>query len=109
MKYNRSLFGIDQDSSIDSEKIRQVQNALDITFSHLYLDLVTYADEAAPEISSFSYEDEETCISEFFPFSSEATPYTISWYLGPGCPPKLPKGRVPILHSNIHTLAPRLT
>ena len=96
MKYDWSSFGIDQGSSVDGNKISQVQKTIGVVFPDAYLDLVAYADEASPEISSFRYGDGETCISEFFPFSTELTPYTISWYLGPGAPPQLPKGMIPI-------------
>ncbi|MPQ83112.1 SMI1/KNR4 family protein [Pseudomonas sp. MAFF 730085] len=96
MKYDLSLFGIDKGSSVDESKISQLQRTLGVTFPESYLDLVTYADEASPAISSFSYGGEETCVSEFFSFSSEVTPHSICWYIGPGRPPNLPKSMIPI-------------
>ncbi|WP_099236294.1 SMI1/KNR4 family protein [Pseudomonas sp. ICMP 460] len=96
MKYDWSSFGIDKGSSVDENKIFQLQKTLGVIFPESYLDLVTFADEASPAMSSFSYGEEETCVSEFFSFSSEVTPHTISWYIGPGRPPKLPNGMIPI-------------
>lgn len=96
MKFDWSSFGIEQGSSVDANTISQVEKLLSVTFPKSYLDLVTYSDEASPEVSSFSYDDEGTCISEFFSFSPDATPYTISWYSGAGKPPGLPNGLVPI-------------
>lgn len=60
------------------------------------MDLVKYSDEAIPEISSFSHGEKGTCISEFFSFSPDVTPYTISWYLGAGKPPGRPQEMVPV-------------
>lgn len=96
MKFDWSSFGIEQGSSVDGDTIIQVQKLLGVAFPESYLDLVKYSDEASPEASSFPYGDEGTCISEFFSFSPDATPYTISWYLGAGKPPGLPNGMVPI-------------
>jgi hypothetical protein len=96
MKFYWSSFGIKQGSSVDRNTISKVQKLLDVSFPKSYLDLVTYSDEASPEVSAFSYGDEGTYISEFFSFSPDVTPYTISWYSGAGKPPGLPKGMVPI-------------
>ncbi|WP_241173212.1 SMI1/KNR4 family protein [Pseudomonas chlororaphis] len=96
MKFDWSSFGIEQGSSIDGNTVSQVQKKLGVIFPKSYLDLVTYSDEASPEVSSFSYGDEGTCISEFFSFSPDATPYTISWYSGAGKPLGLPDGMIPI-------------
>lgn len=96
MKFDWSSFGIEQGSSVDDDTITQVQKLLGVAFPVSYLDLVKYSDEASPEVSSFPYGNEGTCISEFFSFSPDATPYTISWYLGAGTPPGLPNGMVPI-------------
>jgi hypothetical protein len=96
MKFDWSSFGIEQGSSVDSTTISQVKKLLGVSFPKSYLDLVTYSDEASPEVSGFSYGNEGTCISEFFSFSPDVTPYTISWYLGAGKPPGLPKEMVPI-------------
>lgn len=96
MKFDWSPFGIEQGSSVDSNTISQVQKLLGVSFPKSYLDLVAYSDEASPEVSAFSYGDEGTCISEFFSFSPDVTPYTISWFSGAGKPTGLPKGMVPI-------------
>jgi hypothetical protein len=96
MKFDWSTFGIEQGSSVDSNTISQVEKLLGVSFPNLYLDLIKYSDEASPEISSFSYGEEGTCISEFFSFSPDATPYTVPWYLGAGKPPGLPDGMIPI-------------
>lgn len=73
-----------------------VQKLLGVVFPKSYLDLVKYADNASPEVSSFLYGDAATCISKFFSFSPDETPYTISWYVGAGIPPGLSDGMVPI-------------
>ncbi|MGY2293748.1 SMI1/KNR4 family protein [Pseudomonas sp. SDO528_S397] len=96
MSVDWSSFGISQRRSLNSFEISNVEKSLGVNFPKLYLDLVAYADEASPEISSFTYGDNETCISDFFSFSAQQSPYSISWYLGLGGPPGLPKGRVPI-------------
>lgn len=96
MKFDWNSFGIDPASSVDCHTISQVQKLLGVAFPNSLLDLVKYSDEAIPEISSFSYEDKGTCISEFFSFSPDVTPYTISWYLGAGKPPGLPQEMDPV-------------
>ncbi|WP_080932047.1 SMI1/KNR4 family protein [Pseudomonas fluorescens] len=96
MKFDWNSYGIDPGSSVDCDTIFQVQKLLGVVFPESFLNLVTYSNEASPEISSFSYGNEETCISEFFSFSPVVTPYTITWYLGAGRPLGLPKGMVPI-------------
>jgi hypothetical protein len=96
MKLDWNSFGIDPRPSVDCDTIFQVQKLLGVAFPDTFLDLVTYSDNASPETSSFLYGDEETCISEFFSFSPAMTPYTITWHLGVGSPPGLPKGMVPI-------------
>lgn len=94
--FNWGYFGIEPNFIVDEDTIRQTQKLFGVLFPQSYLDLVTYADEASPEICSFSYGNEEACISEFFSFSSDKVPYTISWYSGPGAPPGLPKGMIPV-------------
>ncbi|WP_149086343.1 SMI1/KNR4 family protein [Pseudomonas prosekii] len=96
MKFDWSSFGIEQGSSVDANTISQVEKLLSVNFPKSYLDLVTYSDEASPETSSFPYGNEGTCISEFFSFSPDVAPYTISWYSGAGTPPGLPKQMIPI-------------
>lgn len=96
MKFDWSTFGIEPDSTVDDDTISQIQKLFGVLFPRSYLDLVTYADEASPEVSSFPYGEGETCISEFFSFSPDKVPYTISWYSGPGAPPGLPKGMIPV-------------
>ncbi|MGF6109080.1 SMI1/KNR4 family protein [Pseudomonas frederiksbergensis] len=80
MKFDWSLFGIVQGSSIDTDTIAQTQKLLSVVFPDLYLDLVKYADEASPEISSFPYGNAGTCISEFFSFSPVLKAGTIVWH-----------------------------
>ncbi|MFJ2494564.1 SMI1/KNR4 family protein [Pseudomonas iridis] len=95
--------------------IYQVQKLLYANFPESYLDLVIHSDSASPKTSEFSYGDEKTCISEFFQFSADVTPYTILWNLEAGSRPGLPKGMVPIardaggklvyLNLNTHSIA----
>lgn len=91
MKFDWGSFGAEQDSSVDGDTITQVQNKLlGVVFPDSYLALVKYSDEASPEVSSFPYGNEASCISEFFSFSPDATPYTISWEVGVGRPQDFP-------------------
>lgn len=96
MKFDWSSFGIEKNSIIDSNVISKVQRSLGVTFPNTYLDLVTYCDEASPKVSSFSYGETGTCISEFFSLLPNESQYTVSWYSGKGKPPNLPKDFVPI-------------
>ncbi|MBP5954591.1 SMI1/KNR4 family protein [Pseudomonas anatoliensis] len=96
MKIDWCSFGIEQGSSVDSNTIFQVEELLGISFPKSYLDLVTFSDKAAPEISSFSYGNEKTCISEFFSFSPDVASHTILWYSGAGKPLGIPKQMIPI-------------
>jgi hypothetical protein len=96
MKFDWSTFGIEEGSSVDTNTISQVEKLLNVSFPKTYLDLVTYSNEASPEISSFPHGNEGTCISEFFSFSPDVAPYTISWYSAAGKPPGLLKQIIPI-------------
>ncbi|WP_149086339.1 SMI1/KNR4 family protein [Pseudomonas prosekii] len=96
MKFDWSSFGIEQESSVDTNAISQIEKLLSVSFPKSYLDFVTYSDKASPEISSFPYGNEAACMSEFFFFSPDVAPYTISWYSGAGKPPGLPKQMIPI-------------
>ncbi|NAT25708.1 SMI1/KNR4 family protein [Pseudomonas syringae] len=96
MKFDWSSFGIEKNSVMDSNSLSKVQKSLGVNFPSAYLDLVTYSDEASPEISSFPYGETGTCISEFFSLLPNESPYTVSWYSGLGKPPNLPEGFVPI-------------
>lgn len=96
MKFDWSSFGIEQGSSVNTNTISQVEKLLSVSFPNSYLELVRYSDIASPEISSFPYSNEGTCISEFFSFSPDVAPYTISWYSRAGKPPGLPKKMTPI-------------
>jgi hypothetical protein len=90
MKFGWSSFMVEQGSSVDGDTITQVQKKLlGVAFPESYLELVKYSDEASPEVSSFPYGNVASCISEFFSFSPDATPYTISWCVGVGRPPGL--------------------
>lgn len=96
MKFDWITFGIKEGSSVDTNTISQVEKLLSVSFPKSYLELVRYSDVASPETSSFPYSNEGTCISEFFSFSPDVAPYTISWYSGAGKPPGLPKQMTPI-------------
>ncbi|WP_347900728.1 SMI1/KNR4 family protein [Pseudomonas purpurea] len=96
MNIDWSFFGIEQGSSVDADTIVQVETLLKVKFPESYLDLVIYADEASPEAASFVYGDTGTCISEFFSFSPDVRPYTVSWYSRAGGVPGLPVRLVPI-------------
>jgi len=89
-------FGIRKDSKIDAGIISSVQKKLNVIFPNSYVDLIMYSNGACPEISSFEYQDDGTCISEFFEFSDEVRPYTISWYTRSNGVPNLPDGFIPI-------------
>jgi hypothetical protein len=101
MKFDWSSFGIEQGSSVDTNTISQVEKLLSVSFPKSYLDLVTYSDEASPEILSLPYGNELTCISEFFSFSPDVAPYTISWYSGAGKPLGLLKQMIPIARMRV--------
>lgn len=93
--YNWDEFGIDRNSDVDDQLISRLEKAFNISFPESYLDLVRFNSEASPEVCVFSYQDGETCISEFFKFSEQVEPYTISWYLKKGIE-GMPEGIVPI-------------
>lgn len=64
MKFDWGSFGAEQDSSVDGDTITQVQNKLlGVVFPDSYLALVKYSDEASPEVSSFPYGNEASCMS----------------------------------------------
>jgi hypothetical protein len=96
MKIDWSSFGIEQSSSVTDDIISQTQKLLGVSFPNSYLDLVTYSDKSSPETSSFPYDGNESCISEFFEFSPDIRPYTIAWYVRAGGTAGLPAGIVPI-------------
>lgn len=96
MSFNWENFGISAGSKVDHQIISTIQENLGFIFPESYIDLVKFSDCASPEIASFNYDDDETSISEFFEFSDEVRPYTISWYLRPDRYPFLTKGYVPI-------------
>lgn len=87
-------FAIEPGSTVTDPVIAQVQQQLGVLLPALYLDLVRYADAASPEVSCFSYDLGETCISEFFTFSAQAQPYSLLWYAQRV--PGLPAGYLPI-------------
>ncbi|UUT19627.1 MULTISPECIES: SMI1/KNR4 family protein [Pseudomonas] len=96
MKIDWSSFGIEQSSSVTNDTISQTQKLLGVIFPSSYLDLFTYSDKSSPEISSFPYDENESCISEFFELSPDIRPYTIAWYARAGGTAGLPTGIVPI-------------
>ncbi|MDD2893357.1 MAG: SMI1/KNR4 family protein [Halothiobacillaceae bacterium] len=96
MPINWEAFGIKRNSGVTLEMVSSVQKNLGIVLPETYVDLVMYSDGACPEISSFEYQDDGTCISEFFEFSDEVRPYTITWYTRPGGLTNLPDRFVPI-------------
>lgn len=77
------IYGIAKNPIITQELISAIETQLNLALPETYLDLIKYSDEAAPEISTFSYANESTCISEFFEFSQKNQPYTVCWYLDP--------------------------
>ncbi|MFZ6707995.1 SMI1/KNR4 family protein [Undibacterium sp. TC9W] len=89
-------FGIEKKSSVDSRIVSAVQKKLNVIFPDSYVDLVMHSDSACPEISTFEYQKEETCISEFFEFTDEVRQFTISWYARPHGVFNLPERFIPI-------------
>ncbi|MFZ6775944.1 SMI1/KNR4 family protein [Undibacterium sp. Ji83W] len=89
-------FGTEKKSSVDTRIVSVVQEKLNVIFPQSYVDLVMYCDCACPEISTFEYQEEETCISEFFEFTDEVRQFTISWYARPHGVFNLPERFIPI-------------
>ncbi len=60
MKLDWSPFGIEPNSTVNDGTISQIQKLFGMLFPQSYLALVTYADKASPEVSSFPYAEGET-------------------------------------------------
>jgi hypothetical protein len=60
---NWSYYGIESNSQVTDEVIREVELKLGVSFPSAYLDLVKYNDEAVFEVGTFEYDGGTTCIS----------------------------------------------
>jgi SMI1-KNR4 cell-wall len=96
MSINWEKFGIEAGSEVDDQIVSSIQKNLGVVFPDSYVDLVKFSNCASPEISTFKYQNDETCISDFFEFSEQIKPNTISWYVRPGGFPFLSSGYIPI-------------
>lgn len=96
MTMDWKTWGIEAGSSVDEAVIALVQQHLGVNLPPLYLDLVSYADEASPEWSTFDYGGQQTCISEFFKFTAQAEPYSLLWYATGQRVARLAPGLIPI-------------
>ena len=63
--------GIEQRSSVTREMIERVEERLGCQFPDAYKKLVLYAQEPVPEVSVFTYEGGESCVSEFLQFTDD--------------------------------------
>jgi len=97
MDFDWNSFGIEKRSPVATRTIFYVQEALGVEFPESYIDLLKYANEAVPEISSFPIcAQEATCVSEFFTFLPTPAPYSVLWYSRPNCIDGLPEKFLPI-------------
>lgn len=97
MKFDWDSFGIEKNSPVDHQTITLIQKQLGVILPENYIDLLKYANEAAPEISSFHFgTGQETCVSEFFAATETSEPQSVLWYSKPHKIEGLPLQSVPI-------------
>lgn len=96
MSTDWEFFGVKKKLGVSSELVASVQKALGVVFPSSYIDLVMFSDGACPEMACFEYQDDGTCISEFFEFTDDVRLGTIAWYARPNGIPNLPDKFIPI-------------
>jgi hypothetical protein len=97
MNINWIAFGIEAGSPVSRQTVMEVEQRLGVVFPEAYLDLVFFANEASPEISTFKVGGSlSTCVSEFFSLTPSATHCSVLWYSMAGIVPGLPEKMIPI-------------
>ena len=93
---NLNEIGLVNESPVSDATIRQVESILGLELPSAYREFVLFCDEASPEVGTFRFGDDETCISEFFRFSSDPKdPVGILSYYG-SIDSGIPENVVPI-------------